>query len=66
VVRRQHPTHGKMSQIEITVKGKNTLDSLKQEVPKFRDYALRNISNDSKKETQTLLKVIINNCMNNL
>jgi DNA-binding MarR family transcriptional regulator len=63
VVRRPHPTHGKMSQLDITEKGKNTLESLKKEVPKFRDFALRTISDDSKKETQNILKIIINNCI---
>lgn len=66
VVRRPHPTHGKMNQIDITAKGKNTLESLKKEVPKFRDFALRDISDDRKKETQTILKAIINNCSNGL
>ena len=63
VVRKPHPTHGKMSQLDITAKGKNTLESLKKEVPKFRDFALRTISDDSKKETQNILKIIINNCI---
>jgi DNA-binding MarR family transcriptional regulator len=63
VVRKPHPTHGKMSHLDITAKGKNTLESLKKEVPKFRDFALRTISDDSKKETQNILKIIINNCI---
>ena len=63
VVRKPHPRHGKMSQLDITAKGKNTLESLKKEVPKFRDFALRTISDDSKKETQNILKIIINNCI---
>jgi MarR family transcriptional regulator for hemolysin len=63
VVRKPHPTHGKMIQIDITKKGQDTVDALKKEVPKFRDFALRNISDENKKETQTILKTIINNCI---
>jgi MarR family transcriptional regulator, transcriptional regulator for hemolysin len=63
VVRMPHPTHGKMSQLDITEKGKSTLENLKKEVPKFRDFALRTISDESKKDTQDILKIIINNCI---
>jgi MarR family transcriptional regulator for hemolysin len=58
-----HPTHGKMTQINITQKGNETIDMLKKEVPKFRDFALKNISEDQKQETQAVLKLIIYNCI---
>ena len=63
VERIPHPTHGKMTQINITQKGDETIDLLKKEVPKFRDFALKNISEDQKKETQAVLKSIIYNCI---
>ena len=63
VTRKPHPTHGKMIQIDITKKGIDTIEKLKKDVPKFRDYALRNISDDSKEEIQSVFKSIINNCM---
>ncbi len=50
VSRISHPTHGKMTQIDITQKGNATIDKLKKEVPKFRDFALRNISAGKKKK----------------
>ena len=58
-----HPTHGKMTQINITQKGDETIEMLKKDVPKFRDFALKNISEDQKKETQAVLKSIIYNCI---
>ena len=61
VTRKPHPTHGKMIQIDITKKGIDTIEKLKKDVPKFRDYALRNISDDSKEEIQSVFKSIINN-----
>jgi DNA-binding MarR family transcriptional regulator len=63
VTRKPHPTHGKMIQIDITKKGIDTIEKLKKDVPKFRDYALRNISDDSKEEIQSVFKSIINNCV---
>jgi MarR family transcriptional regulator for hemolysin len=63
VERIPHPTHGKMTQINITQKGNETIDMLKKEVPKFRDFAMKNISEDQKKETQAVLKSIIYNCI---
>ena len=63
VTRKPHPTHGKMIQIDLTTKGHDTINALKKEVPKFRDFALRTIGDDSKKEVQSVLKSIINNCM---
>jgi len=63
VERIPHPTHGKMTQINITQKGNETIDMLKKEVPKFRDFALKNISEDQKQETQAVLKSIIYNCI---
>ena len=63
VTRKPHPTHGKMIQIDITAKGIDTITNLKKEVPKFRDFALRSISDNSKKEVQSVLKSIINNCI---
>ena len=63
VTRKPHPTHGKMIQIDLTTKGHDTINALKKEVPKFRDFALRTIGDDRKKEVQSVLKSIINNCM---
>jgi DNA-binding MarR family transcriptional regulator len=63
VTRKPHPTHGKMIQIDITKKGIDTIEKLKKDVPKFRDYALRNISDDSKEVIQSVFKSIINNCV---
>ena len=63
VTRKPHPTHGKMIQIDLTAKGHDTINALKKEVPKFRDFALRTIGDDRKKEVQSVLKSIINNCM---
>ena len=62
VTRKPHPNHGKMIQIDITAKGTDTITTLKKEVPKFRDFALRTIDDTSKKEVQSVLKSIINNC----
>jgi DNA-binding MarR family transcriptional regulator len=63
VTRKPHPTHGKMIQIDLTAKGNDTIQALKKEVPKFRDFALRNVADSSKKEVQSVLKSIINNCI---
>ena len=63
VTRKPHPTHGKMIQIDLTAKGNDTIHALKKEVPKFRDFALQNIADSSKKEVQSVLKSIINNCI---
>ena len=63
VTRKPHPTHGKMIQIDLTTKGHDTINALKKEVPKFRDFALRTIGDDRKKEVQSVLKSIINNCI---
>ena len=62
VTRKPHPSHGKMIQIDITEKGTDTITTLKNEVPKFRDFALRTIDDISKKEVQSVLKSIIYNC----
>jgi MarR family transcriptional regulator for hemolysin len=64
VTRKPHPTHGKMIQIDITKKGLDTIEKLKKDVPKFRDYALKNISDSSKEEIQAIFTLIINNCLN--
>lgn len=63
VTRKPHPTHGKMIQIDITSKGTDTVDHLKKDVPKFRDVALKNISDENKKAIQSTLNLIINNCI---
>lgn len=63
LVRKPHPTHGKMNQFNLTPKGEITLINLRKAVPKFRDFALQNIPDASKKETQALLQVIIDNCI---
>jgi hypothetical protein len=63
VTRKPHPSHGKMIQIDLTAKGNDTIHALKKEVPKFRDFALRNVADSSKKEVQSVLKSIINNCI---
>lgn len=64
VTRKPHPTHGKMIQIDITKKGLDTIEKLKKDVPKFRDYALKNISDSRKEEIQAVFTLIINNCLN--
>ena len=63
VTRKPHPTHGKMIQIDISIKGMDTVNHLKKDVPRFRDVALKNISDENKKSIQSTLNLIINNCI---
>jgi DNA-binding MarR family transcriptional regulator len=61
VVKGSHPTHGKMVKIDITKKGLHVINALKKDVPKFRNHALKNISETKKKETQAIMQLIISN-----
>lgn len=58
-----HPSNRRKFQLDITAKGKNTLEGLKDLVAQFRNAALVGIPTEKIEETQRLLQVIMSNCI---
>lgn len=59
-----HPSNRRKFQLDITAKGKDTLEGLKDLVAQFRNAALVGIPTEKIEETQRLLQVIMSNCIN--
>lgn len=62
LTREIHPTNRRKFQLDITDKGKQTIEVLKDLVVQFRSTALAGIPVEKIEETQALLNTIVNNC----
>jgi len=58
-----HPNNRRKFQLDLTSKGKKTIEDLKDLVTQFRGTALMGVSIEQIQEMQRLLSAIMNNCM---
>lgn len=58
-----HPSNRRKFQLDLTSKGKKTIEDLKDLVTQFRSIALADIPIEKIAETQRLLHAIVDNCI---
>lgn len=63
LTRAVHPNNRRKFQLDITTKGKKTIEDLKDLVTQFRSTALADIPIEKIAETQRLLHAIVDNCI---